>query len=110
MASIRRPQGSGDWREYVSGAGSGALAITLTFPINKTMFRQQIHNISPKEAIAQLRKEGSFHLYRGIMSPLMMKVLSHSVMFGSYTQYLHILKGSKSSQTTRYLIKVLLKI
>ena len=28
-----------DWREYMAGWSSGMLNITITFPINKTMFR-----------------------------------------------------------------------
>lgn len=81
-----------EWREYVSGGGAAIVAITLTFPINKTMFRQQVHHIPASEAVRQLYREGSINLYRGVLSPLLMKFLSQSVMFGSYTQYSRLLK------------------
>ena len=68
------------------------MAITLTFPINKTMFRQQVHHIPAAEAVKQLYKEGSINLYRGVLSPLLMKFLSQSVMFGSYSQYSRLLQ------------------
>jgi len=78
---------SRQWREYVAGGGASILAITVTFPINKAMFRQQVYNVSPAAAARQLWKEGAVNIYRGLPSPLAMKTLSSSVMFGSYAQY-----------------------
>ncbi len=92
----RRHVGGREWREYVSGGGATVLAIVATFPINKAMFRQQVHNISPGEAARQLLREGAFNIYRGLPSPLMMKTLSHSVMFGSYAQYSRLLQENCS--------------
>ncbi len=88
------PQHNQEWREYVSGGGATFLAIMATFPINKAMFRQQVHNISPREAVRQLLHEGAFNMYRGIMSPLLMKISAQSVMFGSYAQYSRLLQES----------------
>ena len=47
-----------EWREYVAGWGSGIVNITLTFPVNKMMFRQQLHGISAWDSAGQLRAEG----------------------------------------------------
>ena len=56
--------GTREWREYAAGWGSGIINITVTFPINKTMFRQQLHGISAWDAASQLRREGLLSLYR----------------------------------------------
>ena len=80
------------WREYAAGGGSAVVAITLTFPINKTMFRQQVYGIPAATAAGQLYREGALNLYRGLASPLCMRFLSSSVMFGSYSQYSRTLR------------------
>ena len=46
-----------DWREYVAGWGSSIVNICVTFPVNKTMFRQQLQGISALSAFKQLRSE-----------------------------------------------------
>ena len=76
-----------EWPAYAAGGGAAVVAIGLTFPINKAMFRQQVHGIAALEAVRQLRREGAFHLYRGVLSPLLMRLLSQSVMFGSYSTF-----------------------
>ena len=76
FTSKKKTPGSGrrEWREYAAGWGSGIINITVTFPINKTMFRQQLHGISAWDAASQLRREGLLSLYRldftNINSPL----------------------------------------
>jgi hypothetical protein len=76
-----------DWHEFLSGYLAGSFNILLTFPINKTMFRQQLHGISAIQAVNQIRGEGMVSLYRGILPPLLQKSLSYSIMFGCYHQY-----------------------
>jgi len=76
-----------EWREYAAGWGSGIINISLTFPVNKTMFRQQLHGISAWDAASQLRAEGILSLYRGILPPLMQKSATTALMFGSFEQY-----------------------
>lgn len=85
------PAPTKEWREYVAGWGSGIVNICTTFPINKTMFRQQLHGISAWEAFSQLRAEGLIHLYRGILPPLLQKSASTALMFGSFEQYKRLL-------------------
>lgn len=80
-----------EWREYASGWGAAVVNILVTFPINKTMFRQMVHGINLKEAMRQLKTEGSFHLYRGVLPPLLQKSTSTSIMFGTYSQYSRLL-------------------
>lgn len=80
-----------EWREYVSGGAASVVAIVVTFPINKAMFRQQVHNISPVQAVRQMVAEGAHTVYRGLPSPLLMKTASQSVMFGSYATYTRLL-------------------
>jgi len=81
------PGKTGEWREYAAGWGSGIINISLTFPVNKTMFRQQLHGISAWDAASQLRAEGILSLYRGILPPLMQKSATTALMFGSFEQY-----------------------
>jgi len=86
-ANSRLTPSTREWREYVAGWGSGIINICITFPVNKTMFRQQLHGISALSALRQLRSEGLLSLYRGILPPLLQKSASTAVMFGSYEQY-----------------------
>lgn len=78
----------------MAGYGAGVMNIMITFPINKTMFRQQLHGISALDAVNQLRREGLFSLYRGMLPPMLQKSVTTSVMFGTYFQYQRILRES----------------
>ena len=46
-----------------------------------------LHGVPVSQALSQLRKEGPFMLYRGILPPLFQKATSVSIMFGSYNYY-----------------------
>lgn len=70
--------------EFVCGWSAAFINICITFPLNKIMFRQQLHGISGLRAINQLRKDGPRFLYRGLLPPLLQKSSSLSVMFGMY--------------------------
>jgi len=94
------PAPTKEWREYVAGWGSGIVNICITFPINKTMFRQQLHGISAWEAFSQLKAEGFLHLYRGILPPLLQKSASTALMFGSFEQYKRLLTENQVSNTS----------
>jgi len=73
-----------EWREFVCGLGAAVVNITITFPLNKIIFRQMLHNVGVKGAVRQISKEGVLFLYRGIFPPLCQKGVSTSVMFGVY--------------------------
>ena len=51
------------------------------------MFRQQLHGIRTWRAVRQLHHEGIFHLYRGLLPPLLQKSTSMALMFGMYDMY-----------------------
>jgi hypothetical protein len=74
-------------RQYLSGYVASVTNILITFPINKTVFRQRLHGVNAMESVQQLRTEGFLKLYRGILPPLMQKSFQMSIMFGSYYQY-----------------------
>ena len=65
-----------DSREFICGYGAAFINICLTFPINKVIFRQMVYGMRTNSALLQLRKEGLYHLYRGLLPPLMSKTLS----------------------------------
>ena len=76
----------------VQATGKGAPQTTST--ASQTIHKRltfQVHHIPASKAFGQLRTEGAINLYRGILSPLMMKFLQQSVMFGSYSQFSRLL-------------------
>ncbi|ESO09579.1 hypothetical protein HELRODRAFT_73742 [Helobdella robusta] len=76
-----------DYREFVCGWGAANVNILLTFPINKLIFRQQLLGISTTTAFNQLKSEGYWTLYRGVLPPLLQKTTSVSIMFGMYEEF-----------------------
>uniref|UniRef100_A0A6J0TSM1 Solute carrier family 25 member 53 n=1 Tax=Pogona vitticeps TaxID=103695 RepID=A0A6J0TSM1_9SAUR len=75
-------------RSYRVGAASSFFATLATFPIYKTIFRQQLHASSIMQAVQQLHQEGLRHFYRGLFPPLLAKTLQGTVMFGTYESFL----------------------
>jgi hypothetical protein len=108
------------WQEFACGWGAAFINITVTYPINKVMFRQvrwylnqsqckhnkpvksfqMLHGLKTKTAVAQLRSEGAWYLYRGMLPPLVQKTLSVSLMFGMYEQYRQVLHSNAPSLPT----------
>ncbi|XP_066496264.1 solute carrier family 25 member 53 [Tiliqua scincoides] len=83
-------------RSYSVGATSSFLSTLVTFPIYKTVFRQQLHGSSIGEALRQLSQEGLRRFYRGIFPPLLSRTLQGTVMFGSYDSFLCLLTDQAS--------------
>ncbi|KAG5852190.1 hypothetical protein ANANG_G00059780 [Anguilla anguilla] len=79
-------------RSYLHG-GTSSLLSTLTtlvtFPVYKTVFRQQLHNTLLRETLAQLYREGPRKLYRGVVPPLLAKTLHGTLLFGLHDTFLH---------------------
>uniref|UniRef100_A0A1B6L3G6 Mitochondrial carrier protein n=1 Tax=Graphocephala atropunctata TaxID=36148 RepID=A0A1B6L3G6_9HEMI len=73
-----------DVDEFLCGWGAAVINISFTFPLNKIIFRQMVHNVGVHKAVRQISKEGMFYLYRGILPPLCQKSISTSLMFGIY--------------------------
>jgi len=80
-----------DAREFVCGCGAAAVNIVTTFPLNKLIFRQQIHGVVASTALRQLHQEGVALLYRGVLPPLVQKTSTLSIMFGMYDQFNRLL-------------------
>lgn len=78
--------------EFLSGWGAAFINISVTFPINKIMFRQQLHGIHSFYALKQIKQDGIRNLYRGLLPPLLQKTTSVAIMFGTYHQYLNLLQ------------------
>ena len=76
-----------EWREYASGGAAAVVNIAITFPLNKTMFRQMVHGISVTDAVKQLYHEGAVKLYRGALPPLGQQAVTRSLMFGNYALF-----------------------
>ncbi|XP_029460814.1 solute carrier family 25 member 53 [Rhinatrema bivittatum] len=81
---------------YVFGAVSSFLSTFVTFPIYKTIFRQQIHVFAMREAVHQLRQEGLRRFYRGVLPPLVAKTVQGTLLFGTYDTLLHLLSTNPS--------------
>ena len=79
------------YREFICGWGAAFINITVTFPLNKVMFRQQLYGISSRKALAQLQKEGIVNLYRGLVPPCLQKTTSMAIMFGCYDKYQRVI-------------------
>ena len=74
-------------QEFICGGVASFTNVCVTFPINKVMFRQQVHGIRFFKALRQLHKEGLVNLYRGLLPPLLQRTASGSLMFGTYNSY-----------------------
>ena len=89
MARMSRLSGSETYhpKEFICGAGAAFTNISITFPIYKIMFRQQLHGIRTVKAVNQVYTEGVRSLYRGMLSPMLQKTLSMSIMLGMFDHY-----------------------
>ncbi|XP_072252555.1 solute carrier family 25 member 53-like [Leuresthes tenuis] len=70
------------FQSYLHGGTSSLLSTLIVFPVYKTVFRQQIHNVLVHQAVGQLYKEGPAKLYRGVAPPLLMRTLNGTLLFG----------------------------
>ncbi|XP_034945537.1 solute carrier family 25 member 51 [Chelonus insularis] len=75
---------SDDYKEFLCGWGAAVINVTVTYPINKIIFRQILEGVKVNAAVKQLSEEGIRLLYRGILPPLCQKTLSLSIMFSVY--------------------------
>jgi len=96
------------WHEFMAGYLAGNVNILITFPVNKTMFRQQLHGIGAMQAVRQLQVEGLMSLYRGILPPLLQKSFSYSLMFGCYDHYRRTFHNSGLGPSTSVILSAIL--
>ncbi|XP_029038774.1 mitochondrial nicotinamide adenine dinucleotide transporter SLC25A51 isoform X1 [Osmia bicornis bicornis] len=73
-----------DFKEFICGWGAALINVSITFPINKIIFRQILEDVPVNTAFQQISREGIRLLYRGILPPLCQKTLSVSIMFSTY--------------------------
>lgn len=78
-------------KHYVCGSLAAFTNIIVTFPIQKVLFRQQLHGVRATEAVHQLQREGLRHLYRGLLPPLLQKTTTVAIMFGLYEDFSRLL-------------------
>lgn len=81
------PQG----KHYVCGSIAAFTNIVVTFPIQKVLFRQQLHGVLAIEAVRQLQSDGLRNLYRGLLPPLLQKTTTVAIMFGLYEDFSRVL-------------------
>lgn len=88
-----------NWREFVCGWGAAFLSVSITYPINKLIFRQMLDGVKISNAVYQLKYEGIGYLYRGIFPPLCQKTISMSLMFGVYDTIRRLLRPNGQDTT-----------
>lgn len=91
-----------DMGEFLSGAAAALVNISITFPINKIMFRQMVHGVKTPAALNQLKNEGLATLFKGFLPPFIQKTVATSIMFGTYSTYQRFLSVNAPSLDTRY--------
>lgn len=62
-----------DFKEFVCGWGAAVINVSITFPINKIIFRQILEDVPVNTAFQQISREGIRLIYRGILPPLCQK-------------------------------------
>ncbi|KAM3728310.1 Mitochondrial nicotinamide adenine dinucleotide transporter SLC25A51 [Dirofilaria immitis] len=88
------------YHNFIAGWGAGFVETLLLYPQNKMIFRQQLQGITAKEVFQQLRNEGCWMLYRGILPPLIQRTTTRSVMFGMFDKF-HRYFNCSECQTTQ---------
>uniref|UniRef100_A0A0N5BK85 Mitochondrial carrier protein n=1 Tax=Strongyloides papillosus TaxID=174720 RepID=A0A0N5BK85_STREA len=77
--------------DFFYGCGSGLIETIILYPANKLVFRQALHGFRSLDAFSQLKNEGIFLLYRGLLPPLIMRTSTRSLMFGTNDTYKNLL-------------------
>lgn len=85
-STYKLPRQNGGWREFACGWGAAVINVGCTYPINKMIFRQMLHGINIYNAFLEIKSEGMYFLYRGMLPPLCQKTFSMSIMFGVYEE------------------------
>ncbi|PAA59648.1 hypothetical protein BOX15_Mlig021763g2, partial [Macrostomum lignano] len=69
---------------YICGALSAAANVSVSFPLNKIVFRQQLHYCRFASAAKQVLVTEFGTLYRGALPPLLQRASNLGIMFGCY--------------------------
>ncbi|KAM3867375.1 solute carrier family 25 member 51b [Diretmus argenteus] len=87
LGTFLGPQG----KHYACGCMAAFTNIVVTFPMQKVLFRQQLHGVLAMEAVRQLQRDGLRNLYRGLLPPLLQKSTTVAIMFGLYEDFSRVL-------------------
>eukprot|EP00038_Savillea_parva_P012864 m.207412 g.207412 ORF g.207412 m.207412 type:complete len:352 (+) comp23757_c0_seq1:313-1368(+) len=90
VGTAARVNSAVDWlasAEYAKGGVAAIVQVSITYPIQKITFRQQIHGTCVRSTIATLRNETMRHLFRGMVMPMTQRALTTSIMFGVFHDY-----------------------
>ncbi|XP_030224507.1 solute carrier family 25 member 51b [Gadus morhua] len=95
-SSLLPAGGLGTWlgphgKHYACGSIAAFTNIVITFPVQKVLFRQQLHGVLAVEAVRQLQRDGMRNLYRGLLPPLLQKSTTVAIMFGLYEDFSRLL-------------------
>uniref|UniRef100_A0A8C5DPI1 Solute carrier family 25 member 51b n=1 Tax=Gouania willdenowi TaxID=441366 RepID=A0A8C5DPI1_GOUWI len=85
------PESAQQGKHYMCGSMAAFTNIVITFPIQKVLFRQQLHGVRVTEAVRQLQTDGLRNLYRGLLPPLLQKSITVAIMFGLYEDFSRVL-------------------
>jgi hypothetical protein len=75
--------------EFARGTAAAAVNVVVTFPLSKLTSRQAYEGLTAGEALGTMRREGAWHLYRGLLPPLLQQSLKMGVMYGAYDFLVH---------------------
>ena len=75
--------------EFARGTAAAAVNVVATFPLAKLTSRQAYEGLTAGEALGTMRHEGAWHLYRGLLPPLLQQSLKMGVMYGAYDFLVH---------------------
>ncbi|CAL8267008.1 unnamed protein product [Boreogadus saida] len=84
-SSLLPAGGLGTWlgpqgKHYACGSIAAFTNIVITFPVQKVLFRQQLHGVLAVEAVRQLQRDGLRNLYRGLLPPLLQKSTTVAIL------------------------------
>lgn len=79
-------------KEFICAPMAAILTTFLTHPLNKLIYRQILEHSKLSSASASLSKEGPFLLFRGVLPPILQKVIDSTAMFGTYSTASHNLR------------------
>ncbi|KAL1234999.1 Solute carrier family 25 member 51 [Trichinella pseudospiralis] len=88
-------------KDFICGWGAALIETSCTYPFSKIVVRQQLLGLCVSEVFQQLKTEGTAHLYRGLLPPLLQRTSSRCIMFGMYDEYKRIFSCSASGSFTR---------
>uniref|UniRef100_A0AC34RJV2 Mitochondrial carrier protein n=1 Tax=Panagrolaimus sp. JU765 TaxID=591449 RepID=A0AC34RJV2_9BILA len=88
--------------DFFCGWSAGCIETVILYPQSKLIFRQQLFGLAVKDAVHQLKSEGVWLLYRGLLPPLLMRTTTRSIMFGMYDKYQQILGCENEKTGKRY--------